>query len=319
VRRALVSGAGGFVGGHLVRRLVDDGWWVRGVDRAERLYGPSPAHEYLVLDLRDPADAARAFAGGFDEVYQLAADMGGMEFIEAAEYDILQNNARINLNMVAAASAAGVGRYFFSSSACVYRDMVDGEPPLDEDAVYPALPDNEYGWEKLYTERVVMAAAKKHGFDARVARFENCFGPEGAWRGGREKAPAALCRKVAEAVDGGVIEVFGGGETTRSFIFVDDLVDAAFILMRSSEDRPTNIGIEERVKIRELVDVIADVAGKRIDVRPVDGPLGVAARSLSHERMRALGWRPRHTLREGIARTYPWIAERVSEFARSDV
>lgn len=313
MKRVLVAGAGGFIGGHLVSRLSAEGCWVRAVDRWPPEFREPPADEFLTLDLRD-ADACRqALDGGFDEVYQLAADMGGMEFIEAAECEIMRNSAAVNANMVEAAAGAGVGRYFLSSSVCVYRDMAPDEPVLSEDDAYPASPHNEYGWEKLYAERMVSAYARRHGFAARIGRFENCYGPYGTWRGGREKAPAAIARKVAEAADGDAIEVFGGGTTIRTFVYVDDLVDAVLLLTRSDEDRPANIGPDERVTIAELVDVVADTAGKRIEIRAVDGPLGVASRNFSHQRIRALGWIPRHDLRQGMAETYPWVAEQVAQ------
>jgi nucleoside-diphosphate-sugar epimerase len=312
-RRAIVCGGGGFIGGHLTAHLVEQGYHVRAVDQHPSPYGPSDAHEYVVVDLRDPNGCARAFEGGADEVYQLAADMGGMEFISAAEADIMRNNVLVNLRVLDAAVAAGVDRYFFSSSVCVYRDMEVGEARIDEDAAYPALPDNEYGWEKLYTERTVRAYARTHGFQARIARFENCYGPRGAWTGGREKAPAALCRKVAEARDGESIEVFGGGRTFRSFVYVEDLVRAVRMLVASDEDRPTNIGCDETVSIAELVKLIAGIAGKDITIRDVPGPLGVMSRNFSHDRITALGWTPGHTLRDGLAETYPWIARQVEE------
>ncbi len=312
MKRVLVAGAGGFIGGHLVARLSADGCWVRAVDRVEHEHRELPADEFLTLDLRSVADCRMALDGGFDEVYQLAADMGGMEFIHSAECEIMRNSAAVNANMIAAAASAGVARYFLSSSVCVYRDMAPDEPPLTEDDAYPANPHNEYGWEKLYAERMVSAFARRHGFEARIGRFENCYGPYGTWRGGREKAPAAIARKVAEAPDGGTIDVFGGGTTIRTFVYVDDLVDAVVLLARSGEERPTNIGPDERVTIADLVNVVADVAGKRIEIRAVDGPLGVEARNFSHERIKALGWTPRHDLRSGMAETYRWIAEQVA-------
>jgi GDP-D-mannose 3', 5'-epimerase len=316
VRRALVSGGGGFVGGHLVRRLVDDGWWVRAVDRAPRIYGPSPAHEYLVLDLREPADASRALAGGFDEVYQLAADMGGMGFIESAECEIMRNNALINANVLHASFEAGVARYFLSSSACVYRDMAVGEGELTEDDAYPANPDNEYGWEKLYAERMALAYGRRWPTAVRIARFQNCYGPQGAWNDGREKAPAAICRKVAEAEPGGVIQAWGDGSAVRSFIYVDDLVDAVLTLMRSDRAEPTNIGHPQYVTVKELIDIVADVAGKPVSVEWIPGPVGVRSRNFSNAGIESLGWRPRHDLFAGIARTYPWIEDQVKAGAR---
>ena len=319
MKRALVCGAGGFIGGHLVSHLANEGCWVRGADVVERRYSPSDAAEYVVADLRDLSECERVMEGGFDEVYQLAADMGGMEFISSAESEIMRNNALINLNMVEAAANHGAGVYFFSSSVCVYRDMRAGEPVLTEDGAYPAEPDNEYGWEKLYAERVAKTYERTRGLPVRIGRFENCYGPLGAWRGGREKAPAALCRKVAEAEDGGTIPVFGGGATHRTFVYVADLVEAVVTLTRSDETRPTNIGPDDSVEIRELVEIIADVAGKRIEIESVPGPLGVESRHFSHARLAALGWKAQFDLRRGIEQTYPWIAEQVERAGHSSL
>lgn len=312
VERAVVCGAGGFIGSHLVRELHSKGWWVRGVDVVPPRYSPTEADEFLLLDLRDPAAAAAAVDGGCDVVFQLAADMGGMGFISEAECEVLRNNALIDLNMVHAAATAGVDRYFFSSSVCIYRDMELGEPEFDERSAYPAQPDNEYGWEKLYAERVLLAYARRFGMKARIARFENCYGPEGTWSGGREKAPAALCRKVAESEDGGSIEVWGDGSAVRSYVYVDDLVDAVIRLVESDVDQPVNIGTAERINVSELVEMIAGVAGKRITVVQVPGPVGVQSRNFSHAAIEALGWQARSSLRDGLATTYPWIAAQVS-------
>jgi GDP-D-mannose 3',5'-epimerase len=309
-RRAVVCGAGGLIGGHLVAQLADDGHWVRAVDQ-HYPWGRPPADELLTTDLRDPIAARRVVRGGVDDVYQLAADMGGMEFIHSAETDIIRNNALVNLNVLDAAARTGVDRYFFSSSVCVYRDMAIGEDTLNEDDAYPAQPDNEYGWEKLYAERAVYTYARRYGFAPRVARFENCYGPRGAWTGGREKSPAALCRKVAQAADGGAVEVFGGGRTVRSFIYVTDLVRAVRCLVDSDEDRPTNIGVDDTLTIAELVELIADVARKRVTIIDTPGPLGVTSRNFSHQRIQALGWKAEHTLRTGIEATYPWVKAQV--------
>ena len=311
---AVVCGAGGFIGSHLVKRLKEEGFWVRGVDLKHPEFSPTAADEFLLLDLRDERNCAAALArdgGPFDEVYQLAADMGGMGFIHAAECEIMRNNVFINVNMTRAAAVARVPRYFFSSSVCIYRDMAPGEPPLDEDGAYPALPDNEYGWEKLYSERVAMAFARRTGMQVRIARFQNCYGPEGTWTGGREKAPAAICRKVAAVEDGGTIEVWGDGTAIRSYTYVDDMVDGIYRLMHSALDGPANIGCPEYVSVNELVATVAQVAGKRVNVRHVDGPVGVRSRNFSNERIYTTGWRARHSLADGIARTYPWVEAQV--------
>ena len=317
MKRALVCGAGGFIAGHLVKRLKSEGYWVRGVDIKRPDFGLSAADDFHLLDLRDPAQCRQAFESdargnpGFDEVYQLAADMGGMGFIHSAECEIMRNNALINLHMIDAAAAAGVKRYFFSSSVCIYRDMQAGEPELTEENAYPAHPDNEYGWEKLYAERVAQAYGRRDGIAVRIARFQNCYGPEGTWTGGREKAPAALCRKVAEAEDGGTIEVWGDGTAIRSYTYVDDMVDAIRRLVQSDLEGPTNMGSPEYVSVKELVDTVAQVAGKRISVKYVSGPVGVQSRNFSNAKIYSTGWRSRFSLRDGIGRTYPWIEQQV--------
>jgi nucleoside-diphosphate-sugar epimerase len=310
VVKALVCGAGGFIGGHLVEQLKADGHWVRGVDIKEPEFRSTTADEFQVLDLRDPVACAQATSvgGGFDEAYQLAADMGGMGFIHSAECEIMHNNALINLNMTHAASRAGVARYFFSSSVCIYRDMECDEPEMAEAQAYPAFPDNEYGWEKLYSERVAQAYGRNTGMTVRIARFQNCYGPYGTWRGGREKAPAATCRKVAEVVgDGGIIEAWGDGTAVRSYTYVDDMVEGILCLARSDLEGPTNIGSPEYVSVSELITTVAEVAGKQIDTKYVDGPVGVQSRNFSIARIESLGWTARVALREGIALTYPWI------------
>jgi len=250
-------------------------------------------------------------SGRFDEVYQLAADMGGMGFIHSAECEIMRNSALINIHMSHDAAQAGVKRYFFSSSACVYRDMTADEPELAEEEAYPAQPDNEYGWEKLYAERTALAYGRRYGMAIRIARFQNCYGPEGTWTGGREKAPAAICRKVAEAKDGGTIEVWGDGSAMRAYTYVDDMVDGIYRLVQSDCAEPINIGRQEYVSVNQLVAVVARVAGKRIALKHVDGPVGVKARNFRNDKIRSLGWESRFSLAEGIARTYPWIEEQV--------
>ena len=316
MQRALVCGAGGFIGSHLVRALKRDGWFVRGADVKFPEFSPSAADEFLLLDLRDRESCLRALdmpGGPPDRVFQLAAEMGGMGFISSAASDIMHDSVLVNANMVRESAAAGVDRYFFSSSVCVYRDMEPGEPPLSEEGAYPAMPDNEYGWEKLYSERMAFAHARKSGMKVRVARFQNCYGPEGTWRGGREKAPAAFCRKVAEAPDGGTVEIWGDGLAVRNFIYVDDLVEGVLRLVDSDLDfAPANIGTEEYVTVRQLLETVAEVAGKRISFRSVPGPVGVVSRNFSTARIRSTGWAPRFSLREGLARTYPWVAAQVA-------
>lgn len=314
MKNALVCGAGGFIASHLVTRLKREGYWVRGVDIKRPEFSPTTADDFQLLDLREPGacDAALSLPpGGFDEVYQLAADMGGMGFIHSAECDIMRNNALININMIHAAAGARSKRYFFSSSVCIYRDMAPGEPELTEEDAYPALPDNEYGWEKLYAERVAQAFGRKYGTTVRIARFQNCYGPEGTWTGGREKAPAAICRKVAEARDGGTIEVWGDGTAIRSYTYVDDMVDGIYRLTQSSLSGPVNIGNPEYVSVAELVQTVAAAAGKTIRIKYVKGPVGVQSRNFSNERIYSIGWRARFPLKEGIARTYPWVAAQV--------
>lgn len=287
---------------------------MRGVDLKDPEFDATVADDFRLLDLRDPTDCAQALEvdGGFDEVYQLAADMGGMGFIHSAECEIMHNNALINLNMTHAASSARVARYFFSSSVCIYRDMEFDEPEMVEDAAYPALPDNEYGWEKLYSERVAQAYGRNTGMAVRIARFQNCYGPYGTWRGGREKAPAATCRKVAEVGgSGGVIEAWGDGSAVRSYTYVDDMVDGILRLTRSDLEGPTNIGNPEYVTVAELISTVAEVAGKAIEAKYIDGPVGVQSRNFSNARIESLGWKANISLNDGIQRTYPWISEQV--------
>jgi len=310
-KKALVCGAGGFIGSHLVKRLKRDGLWVRGADLKYPEFSETGADDFLMLDLRELPNCEKALALGqgehFDEVYQLAADMGGMGFIQTAECEIMRNSALININMIHASAKNTVGRYFFSSSACVYRDMTPDEQELSEEDVYPSQPDNEYGWEKLYAERTAMAYGRKFNLPIRIARFQNCYGPEGTWTGGREKAPAALCRKVAEVSDGGRIEVWGDGTAMRAYTFIDDILDGILLLIHSNLENGVNIGRREYVSVDELVKTVAEVAGKKIHIQHIPGPVGVKARNFTNERIKSLGWESKISLKEGLSRTYPWV------------
>ncbi|MFN2244696.1 MAG: NAD-dependent epimerase/dehydratase family protein [Anaerolineae bacterium] len=318
MKTALVCGAGGFIGGHLVKKLKAEGYWVRGADIKEHEFAPTQADDFQLLDLREEENCQVALTlprGTFDEVYQLAADMGGMGFIHSAECEIMRNSALINIHMTHNAWKLGVPRYFFSSSVCVYRDMKPGEPEMTEAEAIPANPDNEYGWEKLYAERIAMAYERNRGMAVRIARFQNCYGPEGTWTGGREKAPAALCRKIAEARDGGSIEVWGDGSAIRSYTYVDDMVEGIYMLMHSDLIGPVNIGCPEYVSVDELATSIAEVAGKTVHLNHVSGPVGVQSRNFSNERIYSIGWQARYFLQDGIARTYPWIEKQVRKSA----
>ena len=316
MKKALVCGAGGFIGGHLVKKLKREGYWVRGVDIKNHEFAATQADEFLLLDLREEQNCVSALTisdGTFDEVYQLAADMGGMGFISSAECEIMRNSALINIHMIKSASDLGVPRYFFSSSACVYRDMQPGEDPLSEDEAYPALPDNEYGWEKLYAERMSHAFMRNRGIEVRIARFQNCYGPEGTWDGGREKAPAAICRKVIQAEDGGEIEVWGDGSAIRAYTFVDDLVDGIYLLMQSDMRKPVTIGSTEFVTVNQLVDTAIKISGKRIKVKHIDGPVGVQARILDKTRIHSMGWQAKVPFSDGLKQTYAWIEKQVEK------
>jgi len=314
-KKALVCGAGGFIGSHLVKRLKKENYWVRGVDLKHPEFTPSTADEFHILDLREPnnCEMAIAIARGitFNEVYQLAADMGGMGFIESAECEIMRNSGLINTHMIHSCATKGIEKYFFSSSACVYRDMEKDEMELSEEEVYPANPHNEYGWEKLYAERMTMAFGRRFNMAVRIARFQNTYGPDGTWRGGREKAPAALCRKIAEAENDSSIEVWGRGDAMRAYTYIDDLIEGILLLMNSDLENGVNIGRQEYVTVDELVDTISSVAGKKIDKKHIKGPVGVKARNFSIDKITSLGWKSKFSLNEGISKTYPWIKAQV--------
>jgi len=315
---ALVCGAGGFIGTHLVRRLKDEGYWVRGVDLKYPEFSESAADDFVIGDLRDPNVWDAILDRPFDEIYQLAADMGGAGYIFTGDNDanVMHNSALVNLNLMTLAEKRKTGRIFYSSSACIYpqhNQETTENPNTAEHTAYPANPDSEYGWEKLFSERMYFAFNRNHGMDVRVARFHNVFGPEGAWRGGRDKAPAAICRKIAEAEDGGEIEIWGDGEQTRSFLYIDEALEGVRRFMEHPNFRgPVNIGSEEMVSINQFVDLVADVAGKGIKRRHIDGPLGVRGRNSHNELIKQhLNWSPSKPLRHGVEKTYRWINEQV--------
>lgn len=313
MKKALVLGAGGFIGSHLVKRLSQDGMWVRGVDLKRPRYAETAADEFVVGDLRDVEVVRQALSGGFDEVYQLAADMGGAGFVFSGDHDaaIMHNSAQINLNVLEAARDEKIGRIFYSSSACMYPEynqLDPDNPDCSEDSAYPAAPDSEYGWEKLFSERLYFAYARNYGLSVRVARYHNIFGPEGSWNDGREKAPAALCRKVAAAPEGGEIEMWGDGMQTRSFLYIDECVEGTLRLMRSDFEGPVNIGSNEMVSISHFAELIMGIAGKSLGIRHIDGPTGVRGRNSDNRLIEErLGWAPDRPLIEGLASTYRWV------------
>jgi len=319
MKKALVCGAGGFIGAHMVKRLKKEGFWVRGVDLKYPPYAVTEADDFMIADLRDPVACRNAVDQKFDEVYQFAADMGGAGFVFVGEndYDIMHNSAMINLNMVEACRLRNTKRIFYSSSACMYPEynqMEPENPNLSEDSAYPAQPDSEYGWEKLFSERLYLTAARNKGLEVRVARYHNIFGEEGSWFDGREKAPAALCRKIAEVEDKGTIDIWGDGNQTRSFLHVDECIEATIRLTRSDWLGPVNIGSDEMVTINQLASMIASIAGKEISINHISGPQGVRGRN-SDNRLyeKKLGWRVSEPLIRGLERTYPWIQKQVAE------
>ena len=318
MKSALVCGAGGFIGSHLVKRLKRDGFWVRGVDLKFPEFAETQADDFVVGDLRDQALCRAVVDRRFDEVYQLAADMGGAGYIFTGEHDadVMHNSATINLNMVDVCYKRNVSRVFYSSSACMYPayNQEDPENPnCAEDSAYPAAPDSEYGWEKLFSERLYLAFGRNRGMECRVARFHNIFGPEGTWTGGREKSPAAICRKVAQTKDGGEIEMWGDGQQTRSFLYIDECVEGVLRLTRSPHTGPFNIGSDEMVTINQLAQMAMDIAGKKLTIRHIPGPLGVRGRNSDNRLIQStLGWAPSQPLYAGLEKTYAWISEQVS-------
>lgn len=320
-QRIVVTGAGGFIGHHLVSHLVDRGCWVRGVDIKQPEYEATRAHEFLLLDLRDP-HACEAATAGADAVFALAADMGGMGYLSLHSASILRDNFLINAHTIAAAKQNGVQRYLYTSSACVYpeyRQMDADIAPLREEDAFPAEPQDAYGWEKLVSEKLAEYYRIDHGLDTRIVRFHNIFGPLGTWTGGREKAPAAMCRKVAVAKLSGSneVEIWGDGEQTRSFCYIDDCIEGLDRLMASSWTDPINLGQDRMVTINQLADMVADVAGVSITKRHIDGPQGVRGRNSDNSRLNdVLGWTPSISLEDGLARTYAWVETMVAEELR---
>ncbi|MCS6895857.1 MAG: NAD-dependent epimerase/dehydratase family protein [Bacteroidia bacterium] len=322
MKRALVCGAGGFIGSHLVKRLKAEGFWVRGVDLKYPEFAPTAADDFVIGDLRDPNFCRSIVDGPFDEVYQLAADMGGAGYVFTGEHDadIMHNSAMINLNMLDACYKRNVRRIFYSSSACMYPayNQTDPEnPKTAEHTAYPADPDSEYGWEKLFSERLYLAYHRNYGMEVRIARYHNIFGPEGTWIGGREKAPAALSRKVAIAKLKGIpyIEVWGDGQQTRSFLYIDECVEGSLRLMRSDFTGPVNIGSEEMVTINQLAHILMDIAGVELEIRHIQGPIGVRGRNSDNALIyEKLHWKPSQPLREGLEVTYRWVEDQVRQY-----
>jgi nucleoside-diphosphate-sugar epimerase len=340
MKTALVLGAGGFIGSHLVKRLKSEGFWVRGVDLKRPEYDETAADDFLLYDLRDPknVEAVMRLEGynghplpckylpypfseslQFDEVYQLAADMGGAGYIFTGENDanVMHNSATINLNVAHEAVKQKVKRIFYSSSACMYPEhnqLDPNNPNCEESSAYPANPDSEYGWEKLFSERLFLAFARNYGLTVRIARFHNIFGPYGTWKGGKEKAPAAMCRKVVEMLEGGEIEVWGDGQQTRSFLYIDECVEGVLRLMRSDFEGPVNIGSEEMVTINELAQYAIDISGKNITIKNVPGPTGVRGRNSDNKLIQEkLGWSPNYPLYNGLTETFNWINKQVNK------
>jgi GDP-D-mannose 3', 5'-epimerase len=310
---ALVCGAGGFIGHHLVRRLKREGFWVRGVDLKVPSFSATEADNFVLGDLRDPYFVRQVIDRRFSEIYQLAADMGGAGYIFTGEHDadVMHNSAMINLNVINAARMRHSRRVFYSSSACIYPEynqLDPDNPNCAETSAYPAAPDSEYGWEKLFSERLYLAYARNYGMEVRIARYHNIFGPEGSWNDGKEKAPAAVCRKVAIATNGGEVEIWGDGKQTRSFLYIDECLQGTLRLMRSSFTGPVNIGSDEMVTIDRLVGIVAGIAGKSVHRRYIDGPVGVRGRKSDNQLIRQkLEWAPSTALIGGLRPTYEWI------------
>lgn len=317
-KSALICGGGGFIGSHLAKRLINEGFWVRVVDLKKPEFSESPADDFIIGDLRNHDLCKSIIDRPFDEIYQLAADMGGAGFIFTGENDadIMHNSATINLNMLDVIKDTKIKRIFYSSSACIYpkyNQLDPDNPDCSEESAYPAAPDSEYGWEKLFSERLYLAYMRNFGIQVRIARFHNIFGPEGTWTGGREKAPAAICRKVASAPEGGSVDIWGDGKQTRSFLYIDECLEGILRLMRSDFMGPVNIGSEEMISIENLTRMVIEISGKVLTINHIKGPEGVRGRN-SNNRLIAekLQWKPNLPLKSGMMKTYEWISEQVS-------
>jgi nucleoside-diphosphate-sugar epimerase len=318
MKKIVVCGAGGFIGTYLVEKLKEQGHYVVGADLHHPIYSKSVADEFHIMDLREQSNVRKLLTSDVDEIYQLAADMGGAGYIFTGEHDadIMHNSCQINLNILDEMRNKGIKKVFYSSSACMYpsHNQEDPDNPLmAEDSAYPANPDSEYGWEKLFSERLYMTYAKNYGIEARIARFHNIFGPRGSWNNGKEKSPAALCRKVAMCEEGGIIEVWGPGTQTRSFLFIDECIDGMQRIMASDYTKPVNLGSTRMISINNLVFLIAKLNGKNVSIRNVDGPRGVMGRNSDNRLIKeVIGWAPDEDLESGLIKTYAWIKEQIA-------
>jgi len=319
MKKILVCGAGGFIGAHLVKKLKQDGHYVIGADLKYPQYSETVADKFYKMDLRNQRNVEQLITSDINEIYQLAADMGGAGYIFTGEHDadIMHNSAMINLNVLDEMRKKGIKKIFYSSSACMYPSHNQEDPNnplLSEDSAYPANPDSEYGWEKLFSERLYLSYAKNYNFDVRIARFHNVFGPMGSWNNGKEKAPAALCRKVASVESGGTIEIWGPGTQTRSFLYIDECVEGVQKLMASSFMGPVNLGSERMISINDFVYLIAKLANKEVKINNVPGPMGVMGRNSDNKLIREkLNWAPADNLEYGITKTYQWIEEQIKQ------
>lgn len=319
MKTALVLGAGGFIGSHLVKKLKREGFWVKAADLKHPEFGKTHADEFIIGDLRNQNICDNVLDQYFDEVYQLAADMGGAGYIFTGENDanVMHNSALININIVERAVKHKVRKLFYSSSACIYPEfnqLDPDNPNCEESSAYPAQPDSEYGWEKLFSERLYFSFMRNYNLNVRVARFHNIFGPEGTWQGGKEKAPAAMCRKVAQAPDGGEIEVWGDGQQTRSFLYIDECLEAVRRMMDSDFVGPVNIGSDEMISINNLAKMTIEISGKNLKIKNIDGPLGVRGRNSDNKLIEEkLQWKPSQPLKSGMEKTYKWIKQQADK------